>query len=315
MWSFTGVMLGSAVATRDGHTLAVWPLLASIAIGVLLQGVVAHSANDIVDWQSGTDAHPAERTLSGGSKVVGWGLLTIRDLTLFGAAGMVAAIGLGISVAWSRGWVLVGFGSIGLAGALAYSLPPLRAAYRPFAGEATAFVCCSLCVVGAFVAQRGSVDWVAIVLGLSHAAACVAMLMVHHDLDRPADASARPPKRTSAVHFGPRGLTYGAAWGALGAVIALSLTGQLMWAAPVAALGPSIATVRAATTTSGDPVAVTASERVIILSVILGGLAAATLLHPSLAWGFLAPIILFPLEAHLSARAAALANPAWPEGT
>lgn len=308
MWSFTGVLLGTAVAARADHRLAVWPLVASIAIGVLLQGVVAHSANDVVDWHSGTDQHPAERTLSGGSKVVGWGLLSVRDLAIFGAFGAVAAMGLGIAVAWTRGWLLIAVGFIGLLGALAYSLPPVRAAYRPFAGEATAFACCSLCTVGAYFVQRGTVGLTVVALGLSHGAACVAMLMVHHDLDRPADESAIPRKRTSAVKFGARGLKYGSGWGVLGAVLALALIQPLGWAAIAAAVGPMVAAVQAARTVPGDPTSVTASERLIIVSVIVGGLAAATLLQPRLAWAATAPLILFPLEAHLSAKGATLAD-------
>ena len=50
--------------------------LAAVAVGVLLQGLVAHAVNEIADWRSGTDADPAPRVISGGSKVIASGLLT-----------------------------------------------------------------------------------------------------------------------------------------------------------------------------------------------------------------------------------------------
>ena len=47
--------------------------------------------NDLVDARSGTDAHPAPRILSGGSKVLGLGLLETRHLRVMGAVGATAA--------------------------------------------------------------------------------------------------------------------------------------------------------------------------------------------------------------------------------
>ena len=58
----------------------------------------------------------------------------------------------------ARGLVMLPFGLIGVAGAIVYTLPPVRAAYRPIAGEAIAFVCMGACVVGAALLQTPGFD-------------------------------------------------------------------------------------------------------------------------------------------------------------
>ena len=89
----------------------------------------------------------------------------------------------------------------------------MRAAYRPFAGEAVAFVCLADCVMGAHLLQGPSIDAATVASAVAVAAYAVSMLMVHHYLDRDADALATPPKVTSIVHLGlVRGRHYAIAW-------------------------------------------------------------------------------------------------------
>src|SRR5438105_2842511 len=198
LWSYTAITLGTGVAATDGP-ITPWGYLAAVAVGVLLQGLVAHCVNEIADWRSGTDRDPAPRAISGGSKVVASGLLTPRELGWLGLGAAVAATALGLAAAATWGWTLALFGIGGLAGAVLYTLPPLRAAYRPFVGEAVAFTCVWGCVAGAYLLQRGSLSGAVALVGVAHAANCVAMLMMHHYLDRGPDSRARPPKTTRVV--------------------------------------------------------------------------------------------------------------------
>src|SRR5436190_1742140 len=83
----------------------------------------------------------------------------------------------------ARGLVALPFGLVGVAGAILYTVPPLRAAYRPFAGEAIAFGCLADCVIGAHVLQGGrGIDVAAVATAIAVAAYAVGMLMVHHYL-------------------------------------------------------------------------------------------------------------------------------------
>ena len=136
-----------------------WYYLGAVALGVLIQGVLAHTVNEIEDWRSGTDRHA----------------LAAGDLRrqqgdrgrAADAAGAQAGCSrppsplttvLGLTLVAARGLVMLPFGLAGVGGAVLYTLPPVRAAYRPFVGEAIACVCLWLCVAGAAVLQGGRID-------------------------------------------------------------------------------------------------------------------------------------------------------------
>src|SRR6476646_9011276 len=182
LWSFSAITLGTALG--GGSDVEGWYYLGAVALGVLIQGVLAHTLNEIEDWRSGTDRHDSPRVISGGSKVLVAGLLTPRALKLLFAVAFVATTVLGL--------VLLPFGLAGVAGAVLYTLPPVRAAYRPFLGEAIASICLWLCVTGAAVLQGGRITATVAVAALAVAAYAVGMLMVHHYLDYEADRSATP---------------------------------------------------------------------------------------------------------------------------
>ena len=75
-------------------------------------------------------------------------------------------IGLAL-VAVARPGDLLPFGLVGVAGAILYTLPPVRAAYRPFLGEAIAFICLWLCVTGAHLLQGPSIDFATVAVAVA----------------------------------------------------------------------------------------------------------------------------------------------------
>ena len=308
LWSFCGIALGSAVAWDAPGRSGGW-LGCAFVIGLLLQGVVAHAVNEITDWRSGTDRHPAPRVFSGGSKVVRAGLLDERDLTVLAVAGAVAATGLGVWAAAERGWWLLGLGAIGLLGAVAYTLPPVRAAYKPFAGETIAFVCVIACAIGGAGVQTGDVEWRAVLVGGAHAAYCVSMLMLHHFLDRVPDSEANPPKITSVVRLGRHARSYALAW---------SLAAALGWALSAIAIGPAAlaGAVAAAVAVAcqlrvdpDDPRSVTIAEAIVIAAGILGALTTAVTVAPDLAWVLALPLVAITCELVVQRRWIASTDP------
>jgi len=295
LWSFSAVALGTGLAGRSGDVRLVW-FAAAVGIGWLLQGVLAHSVNEVTDWRSGTDRDPAPRVLSGGSKVVRAGLLSERELVWAGAVAGAAAVGLGLWVAEARGWWLLGFGAVGVVGAVAYTLPPVALAYSPFAGEAVAFVCVLACTLGGFAVQRGSLDGSVLLVGATHAAYCVSMLMLHHYLDRGPDARAHPPKVTTVVRLGAGARSYATAWAAaaLGLACACVLVvGVRLVPLAVASLVAVLLQLRVL---PDDPASVTRAEAWVIGLGIAGALTSAALLAWQLAWVLLVPVLLVPLE-------------------
>jgi 1,4-dihydroxy-2-naphthoate octaprenyltransferase len=196
------------------------------------------------------------------------------------------------------------FGLAGVAGAVLYTLPPVRAAYRPFLGETIACVCLWLCVTGAAVLQGGTIDATVSVAALAVAAYAVGMLMVHHYLDYEADRSATPTKTTTIVLLGlRRGRLYAIGWCSV----------ALASAAGAAVAEPKLTPLAVAYVVGlachlrcrpDDVASVTTNEMGIIFFGIAGALISAALLVPALAWAALAAAALVALEMRLAVQPA-----------
>ncbi len=303
LWSYTAITLGTALAWHDGGTISIPGYLAAVTVGVLLQGLVAHCVNEIADWRSGTDRDPSPRIISGGSKVIASGLLGQRALAAIGASAAVAAAVIGLIAAITWGWILIAYGLAGLAGAILYTLPPLRAAYRPFTGEMVAFACIWGCTTGAYVLQRGELTGGVALAGIAYAASCVAMLMMHHYLDRVPDSRAFPPKTTTIVLLGGMGRRYATAWATIALAGALALTVLVDGRFAVAAAGFAAALVLHQGVSPDDPSSVTRAELGVIVLGMAAGLGTSAALAPVLIWALLPALVLVPLELVLSGAA------------
>ena len=303
LWSYTAITLGTAMAWADGGGISVPGYLVAVLMGVLVQGLVAHCVNEVTDWRSGTDSDPSPRVISGGSKVIASGLLGPRALVAIGVAATLAAAALGVVAALTWGWVLAVYGGLGILGAILYTLPPVRAAYRPFTGEAIAFGCAWACVSGAYVLQTGTLTGDVALAGIAHAATCVAMLMMHHYLDRVPDSRARPPKTTTIVMLGAAGRRYGVLWAAIALVAAVLLTALVDGAFAVMAAGAAVALALHAAVDPDDAGSVTRNELGVILAGMLGGLGTAAVLVPEMTWALVPVAVLVPLELAVSGAA------------
>jgi 1,4-dihydroxy-2-naphthoate octaprenyltransferase len=289
LWSYAALTVGTGLAFRAGHrSLALYA--GALVLGVLIQGLLAHCTNEVVDWRSGTDRHETPRVLSGGSKVVVLGLIGQRGMLVL----------LAVALAATQGWWLLGFGLAGVAGAILYSAPPVRAAYRPFLGEAIAFGCLVLCVTGAYRLQGGRPGLLEIGAGIAVAAYAVGMLMMHHYLDREADLAATPRKTTSIVYLGlARGKRYATAWDLVSLVAALACTVGEPRLAPLA-IAAALALPLHDRCDPADVASVTAAEFKVIALGILGALASGVLLDPLIAIAVVPAVLMVGVELALA---------------
>jgi len=300
LWSFSALTVGTALAAH-GRDLEVWYYVGAVVLGALIQGLLAHSVNEIADWRSGTDRHPSPRMISGGSKVILAGLMGERALmATFGAAFLATTV-LGLTLVAARGIVVLPFGVVGVAGAILYTLPPVRAAYRPFAGEAIAFICLADCVVGAHVLQGGrAVDGTTLATAVAVAAYAVGMLMVHHYLDYDADRTATPPKVTSIVRLGlAGGRRYAIGWCVLALVAAMAGSVAEPRLLPLVA-GYAIGLLAHLRCRPDDVESVTKNELAIIFAGIAAALSAAALLVPALSLAMVVAVALVAVEMRLA---------------
>jgi 1,4-dihydroxy-2-naphthoate octaprenyltransferase len=303
LWSYTSVVLGTALAAWEKGAFDPWLLAVALALSGLVQGWVTHSVNEIYDWRSGTDRDARPRALSGGSKVRNLGLLTERDLWVVFAVSTVAVAILGLYVAVTRATWLLLLVLPGYALGVLYTLPPIATAYRPFLGEwLGGFPGVLLAGLGAYGIQTETLSWTAVAALSAHAFVCTGMLVVHHYQDAPSDAAANPPKRTTVVLLGPtRSRRYATALSAA----ATTIYGALGIAVhPAFLLGAGLSlvtTVVHARTGLSQLTSITRGELRIIQLGIAAGLATSVALAPFL-WPVL-PLAVLGYAAHLRAVA------------
>lgn len=205
-WAVVTPALGLVVAWSEvGYGNLDWRLLAwSAFVMVGLHGLVSHAINDEIDWRSGTDIY-SPGVLSGGSKAVHLGLVSLAELPWIAWISLGATTLAGVYVATMTGpWVWL-YLLIGIWAAIAYSLPPLRLSYRPLLGEwlcawpaLMASSCCVYYIVTGQISNR------ALLAGALHGVFCLGWLMEHHISDVSADLMATPAKRTTVAYTAHR---------------------------------------------------------------------------------------------------------------
>lgn len=194
---------GQAAAARGISSLDVALI---VAAGLFLQGLAAHAFNDREDWRSGTDqASPG--LLTGGSRVVPRRLLDATQLTWTGRTSLTLAALIALYFTWHTGPGALLLWLVAAWAVTAYSLPPLRLAYRPFLGEwLAAWPAMTAAAAGTFYLLTGRFSPVVLAAGGIHGLFCLGWLMHHHLPDIPADLAAEPVKLTTPAWLYRRGL-------------------------------------------------------------------------------------------------------------
>ena len=193
------VLLGIAVAARHGDFN--WWLALVTILGASFAHLGINVSNDIFDTLSGADEANVNPTqFSGGSRVLIYDLLTLRqlvalDLGLFGGA---AAIGLYLVWATASQTLLL-IGVAGIVLGIAYTAPPVKLVYRGLGEIAVAIGFGPIMVLGAYAVQTGSLSWEASVASLPVAILVALILYVNEIPDRVGDAAAG--KRTLPVRL------------------------------------------------------------------------------------------------------------------
>lgn len=207
VWSFTGTIVGTALAAFAGYEINWLAFLLVLTTSALIQGYPTHIINEIYDWQSGTDSHELHHHKSGGSKVLQARLLTIRDLwQVFFVSHFILVILLGACIWLINLKVVYAFIIPGYLSGLLYSLPPFRFAYRPFLGEwLGGFAGIFLLVLGSFYAQSLTINLLSTLVALGMGLSYIGIMTFFHYLDFEHDQLATPIKKTTVVSLGLKG--------------------------------------------------------------------------------------------------------------
>lgn len=190
-------LVGSALAFAHGK-FQLGPALACLLAAMLLQ-IGSNFANDVFDFQRGTDAH----NRLGPLRVTQAGLLTPAQvytgmLVVFGCAAL-----LGVYLIWIGGWPILIIGLASILAAIAYTGGPLPFGYYGL-GDLAVFAFFGLAAVcGTYYVQAGALHpaawWAAVPMGLL----ITALLDVNNLRDIDSDRAAG--KHTLAVRLGARG--------------------------------------------------------------------------------------------------------------
>jgi 1,4-dihydroxy-2-naphthoate octaprenyltransferase len=216
--TFVPIGLGIAVAALRGQWHWGFAVLTLIAGACVHLGV--NVVNDVFDTKSGADAANVTPTqFSGGSRVIHYGLLSMRQMQLMSAAFYAVGLGIGLYLAAARAfWLLVAIGALGALVGYFYTAPPLRLVHRGL-GEIAVFLGFGpVMTLGAYAVQTKHFAWEPVFASLPVGILVALILYVNEIPDRPGDAAAG--KRTLPVRLSKDAVIAGYLWSV---VVALAL--------------------------------------------------------------------------------------------
>ncbi len=192
------VLLGIAVAAL-ADDFSFWVALLTLIGGACIH-LGVNVANDIFDTRSGADQANVNPTqFSGGSRVILYGLLSMRQMVLLSIGFYGIGIGIGIALAAWRGWELLWIGVAGALISVFYTAPPLKLVHRGMGEIAVALGFGPIMALGAYFVQTGEYDREPLLASIPVGILIALILYVNEVPDRPADASVG--KRTLPVRL------------------------------------------------------------------------------------------------------------------
>ena len=196
--TFVPVLLGIAVASWT-NGFSWWLALLTLVGGACIH-LGLNVANDVFDTASGADQANVNPTqFSGGSRVVLYGLLSLREIALLSLGFYVAGIAIGVGLAAARGWDLLWLGVAGVVLSVFYTAPPFRLVHRGLGEIVVALGFGPIMTLGAYFVQAQEYDLEPFLVSLPVGILIALVLYVNEVPDRPADAAAG--KRTLPVRF------------------------------------------------------------------------------------------------------------------
>jgi 1,4-dihydroxy-2-naphthoate octaprenyltransferase len=230
------VLLGLAIAAGDAPFR--WGLAAATLIAACAVHLGLNVANDVFDTLSGADAANVTPTpFSGGSRVIVYGLLSLRQMIAICAACYAVGLGIGLCLAIERGfWPIVGIGAAGAFVSLAYTAPPFRLVHHGLGEIAVALGFGPIMTLGAYTVEAQRFSWEAVYASLPVGILIALVLYVNEIPDRRGDE--RAGKRTLPVRLSPETVVagYGAAIVLAFALIVVGAASGVMARASIIAL-------------------------------------------------------------------------------
>lgn len=199
--SILPVVLGTVWGYRISGTLDGLAALLALAAVICVHGG-ANVINDVYDDAVGSDRDNRGRIFpyTGGSRFIQNGVLSAEEMAAWGRQLLLAGFGFGILLVVFHGLTVLALGLIGLALAVAYSMPPLRLSDRGLGEVAVAIGFGVLPVVGAAWLQTSRFEAGALLLSLPPSCWIANVLLINEIPDAAADRAAG--RRNWVVRYG-----------------------------------------------------------------------------------------------------------------
>lgn len=197
-WSFSGILLGIAVAIHEVGWELHWKLLLYVLLAtVIIQSILAHAINDLIDEEvdKRTDMEGTKR-----AKVLLLGLASRVDLLTMVLFSIAVTLGMAGRIYIELGWIVLVFYAVGLYASLAYSLPPLKLGWRPFSEWTVVFPVLTTLVIATNFVATGKLSWLSFYIGVVFALFNIIWFITSRLMDYEPDMEAG--KITSAVYLG-----------------------------------------------------------------------------------------------------------------
>jgi 1,4-dihydroxy-2-naphthoate octaprenyltransferase len=230
-----GTAWGVQVAGQFDALLFVLALLATVCVHA-----GANVINDVGDDSGGTDRQNSDRIYpyTGGSRFIQTGIMEATGMARLGISLLAVAAIAGMILLMMKGPMVLAFGLAGVALAILYSIGPVRLSSVGLGELAVAIAFGVIPVVGAAWLQSGSISSAGVLFSVPISAWVAAILLINEVPDIKADGTTG--KRTLPVRLGYSGtaiLYIAIHLVAVGAVVQLSVTGQLPILAPLIPAG------------------------------------------------------------------------------
>ena len=199
-WAGGAFLVGAALAAARVGTELRWHdgLIALVGV-VAAISLGAHGINDAYDWLTGTDRESIGEG-TGGSRVIPQGALSVVETALIGVAGLAIAFVAFAALYLEYGRPILALGAVVLGAPIAYSLPPLKLAYRPFAELVVVVPALTAVTLTGELVLSGAMTPTGALAGLVHAAFSISWFVVSRLPDYEPDR--RAGKTTTVVYLG-----------------------------------------------------------------------------------------------------------------
>lgn len=187
-WSFTmtfiSVSVGSALAATDGEFS--WFLYTVVLLTMLVLHAATNLVNDYFDVRNGIDTAD---TLKYRPHPLLEGKISLQQAKIAIIWFYALVIGVGLYVAATRGWAILGLGLIGVIASIGYTTPPLKYKYNAL-GEFSVFLMWGpLMVGGAYFVQQQTFNLQVFLVSLPFGALVALVILVNNLRDMVHDRS------------------------------------------------------------------------------------------------------------------------------